>query len=126
MTSILFLSHESLLLGLLEPIVNVASKAALDHAAGAAAYSASKSAAVALLDSLAADLKGSGVRVNADVVNAADGVVIWSKPFQSDRQALSLLAGRIASDIVADLRIQLSSPQEMRQQRQPTADAYDA
>jgi NAD(P)-dependent dehydrogenase (short-subunit alcohol dehydrogenase family) len=46
-------------------IVNVAAKAALDHAAGAAAYAASKSAAVALMDSLAADLKGTGVRVNA-------------------------------------------------------------
>jgi len=33
-------------------IVNVASKAAVDHAGGAAAYAASKSAAVALLDSL--------------------------------------------------------------------------
>src|SRR6266853_2626015 len=32
-------------------IVNVAAKAAVDHAAGAAAYAASKSAAVALLDS---------------------------------------------------------------------------
>jgi NAD(P)-dependent dehydrogenase (short-subunit alcohol dehydrogenase family) len=45
-------------------IVNVASKAALDHAAGAAAYVASKAAAVAMLDSLAADVKGTGVRVN--------------------------------------------------------------
>lgn len=46
-------------------IVNVASKAALDHEAGAAAYAASKAAAVAMMDSLAADLKGSGVRVNS-------------------------------------------------------------
>jgi NAD(P)-dependent dehydrogenase (short-subunit alcohol dehydrogenase family) len=45
-------------------IVNVAAKAAIDHAAGAAAYAASKAAAVALLDSLAADLKGTGVRAN--------------------------------------------------------------
>src|SRR5260370_40236952 len=46
-------------------IVNVASKAALDHAAGATAYVASKAAAVAMLDSLAEDLKGRGVRVNS-------------------------------------------------------------
>jgi NAD(P)-dependent dehydrogenase (short-subunit alcohol dehydrogenase family) len=46
-------------------IVNVAAKAALDHAAGAAAYAASKAAALALMDSLAADLKGSGIRVNS-------------------------------------------------------------
>src|ERR1700730_9375383 len=41
-------------------IVNVAAKAALDHGAGAAAYAASKAAAVAMMDSLAADVKGTG------------------------------------------------------------------
>ena len=53
-------------------IVNVASKAAVDHAGGAAAYAASKSAAVALLDSLAADLKGSGVRANTVLPSIID------------------------------------------------------
>ena len=53
-------------------IVNVAAKAALDHPAGAAAYAASKAAAVALLDSLAADLKGSGVRVNSILPSIID------------------------------------------------------
>jgi NAD(P)-dependent dehydrogenase (short-subunit alcohol dehydrogenase family) len=53
-------------------IVNVASKAAFDHAAGAAAYGASKAAAVAMLDSLAADLKGSGVRVNSILPSIID------------------------------------------------------
>ena len=53
-------------------IVNVASKAATDHAAGAATYAASKSAAVALLDSLAADLKGSGIRVNSILPSIID------------------------------------------------------
>lgn len=46
-------------------IVNVASMSAIEHAAGNAAYAASKAAAVAMIDSLAADLKGSGVRVNS-------------------------------------------------------------
>jgi len=46
-------------------IVNVAAKAAVDHGAGAAAYAASKAAAVALIDSLAADTKGTGIRVNS-------------------------------------------------------------
>ena len=46
-------------------IVNVASRAAFDHGAGAAAYAASKAAAVAMMDSLAADLKGTGVRANS-------------------------------------------------------------
>jgi NAD(P)-dependent dehydrogenase (short-subunit alcohol dehydrogenase family) len=53
-------------------IVNVAAKAAFDHGGGAAAYAASKSAAVALLDSLAADLKGSGVRVNTILPSIID------------------------------------------------------
>ena len=53
-------------------IVNVASKAALDHGPGVAAYAASKAAAVALMDSLAADLKGSGVRVNSVLPSIID------------------------------------------------------
>jgi NAD(P)-dependent dehydrogenase (short-subunit alcohol dehydrogenase family) len=53
-------------------IVNVAAKAAFDHAAGAAAYAASKSAAVAMLDSLAADLKGTGVRANTILPSIID------------------------------------------------------
>ncbi len=53
-------------------IVNVAARAAFDHAAGAAAYAASKAAAVAMLDSLAADLKGSGVRVNSVLPSIID------------------------------------------------------
>ena len=53
-------------------IVNVASKAAIDHAAGAAAYAASKSAAMALLDSMAADLKGSSIRVNTILPSIID------------------------------------------------------
>jgi NAD(P)-dependent dehydrogenase (short-subunit alcohol dehydrogenase family) len=46
-------------------IVNVASKAAVDHGAGSAAYAASKAAAVAMIDCLAADLKGTNVRANS-------------------------------------------------------------
>jgi NAD(P)-dependent dehydrogenase (short-subunit alcohol dehydrogenase family) len=53
-------------------VVNVASKAAFDHGAGAAAYAASKAAAVAMIDSLAADVKGQGVRVNSVVPSIFD------------------------------------------------------
>ncbi len=53
-------------------IVNVASKAALDHVASQAAYAASKAAAVAMIDSLAADLKGTGVRVNSVLPSIID------------------------------------------------------
>jgi NAD(P)-dependent dehydrogenase (short-subunit alcohol dehydrogenase family) len=53
-------------------IVNVAAKAAFDHASGAAAYAATKSAAVAMLDSLAADLKGTGVRANTILPSIID------------------------------------------------------
>ena len=52
--------------------VNVAAKAAIDHAAGAGAYAASKAAAVALIDSLAADAKGTGVRVNSILPSIID------------------------------------------------------
>jgi NAD(P)-dependent dehydrogenase (short-subunit alcohol dehydrogenase family) len=53
-------------------IVNVASKAAVDHGAGAAAYAVSKAAAVALMDSLAAEVKGTGVRVNSILPSIID------------------------------------------------------
>jgi NAD(P)-dependent dehydrogenase (short-subunit alcohol dehydrogenase family) len=53
-------------------IVNVASKAALEHAAGAAAYAASKAAAMAMIDSLAAEVKGTGVRVNTILPSIID------------------------------------------------------
>jgi len=53
-------------------IVNVAAKAALDHGAGAGAYAASKAAAVALMDSLAGDCRGTGVRVNSILPNIID------------------------------------------------------
>ena len=53
-------------------IVNVAAKAAFDHFPGAGAYVASKAAAVAMLDSLAAEVKGSGVRVNSVLPSIID------------------------------------------------------
>jgi NAD(P)-dependent dehydrogenase (short-subunit alcohol dehydrogenase family) len=53
-------------------IINVAAKAAFDHAGGVAAYAASKAAAVAMIDSLAADLKGTGVRVNSVLPSIID------------------------------------------------------
>jgi NAD(P)-dependent dehydrogenase (short-subunit alcohol dehydrogenase family) len=53
-------------------IVNISSRAAVDHAAGASAYAASKAAALAMIDSLAADLKGSGVRVNTVLPSIID------------------------------------------------------
>ena len=56
-------------------IVNVAAKAALDHGAGASAYAASKAAVVAMMDSLAADVKGTGVRVNSILPSIIDTAV---------------------------------------------------
>ncbi len=53
-------------------IVNVAAKAAFDHAAGAAAYAASKAAALAMIDSLAAETRGTGVRVNSILPSIID------------------------------------------------------
>ena len=82
-------------------IVNVASKAALEHGAGVAAYAASKAAAVAMLDSLAADLKGTGVRVNSILPSIIDtemnrkampnaDFATWPKPEEIARVVLFL------------------------------------
>lgn len=82
-------------------IVNVASRAAVDHAAGAAAYAASKAAAVALIDSLAADLKGTGVRANSILPSIIDtpanrkamptaDYAAWPKPDEIARVILFL------------------------------------
>jgi NAD(P)-dependent dehydrogenase (short-subunit alcohol dehydrogenase family) len=57
-------------------IVNVASRAAIDHAAGAAAYAASKAAAVAMIDSLAADID---TEENRKAMPDAD-FAKWPKP----------------------------------------------
>lgn len=53
-------------------IVNVAATAAFNHMASAAEYVASKAAAVAMIDSLAADLKGTGVRANSILPSIID------------------------------------------------------
>ena len=82
-------------------IVNIAAKAALDHPAGAAAYAASKAAALALLDSLASDLKGTGVRVNSVLPSIIDteanrkamptvDFALWPKPEDIARVILFL------------------------------------
>ncbi len=72
-------------------IVNVSARAAVDPPAGAAAYAASKAAAVAMIDSLAADLKGTAIRVNSVLPSIIDteanrrampnaDFAKWSKP----------------------------------------------
>lgn len=82
-------------------IVNVASKAAVDHAAGAGAYAASKAAAVAMIDCLAADLKGTGVRANSILPSIIDtpanrkampkaNFAAWPKPEEIARVILFL------------------------------------
>jgi NAD(P)-dependent dehydrogenase (short-subunit alcohol dehydrogenase family) len=53
-------------------IVNVAAQAALVPPAGLGAYAASKAAAIALVASLAADLKGTGVRANTILPSLID------------------------------------------------------
>jgi NAD(P)-dependent dehydrogenase (short-subunit alcohol dehydrogenase family) len=82
-------------------IVNVAARAAFDHAAGLAAYAASKAAAVAMIDSLAADLHGTGVRVNSILPSIIDtpanrkampdaDFAAWPKPEEIARVILFL------------------------------------
>lgn len=88
-------------------IVNIAAKAAFDHAAGASAYAASKAAALALMDCLAQDLKndpkGAGVRVNSILPSIIDtepnrkampnaDFSKWPKPEEIARVILFLLS----------------------------------
>lgn len=84
-------------------IVNVSAKAAWDHAAGASAYAATKAAAIALMDSLAADLRGTGVRVNSILPSIIDTPANreampkadfgkWPKPEDLARVVLFLLS----------------------------------
>jgi NAD(P)-dependent dehydrogenase (short-subunit alcohol dehydrogenase family) len=72
-------------------IVNIVARAALDHPPGLGAYAASKAAALAMMDSLAADLKGTGVRANSILPSIIDtqanrkampnaDFAIWPKP----------------------------------------------
>ena len=90
-------------------IVNVAAKAAFDHGAGAAAYAASKAAVVALMDSLAADTRGTGVRVNSILPSIIDTLPnrkamssadfsTWPKP-QDIAQVILFLSSDLATTI---------------------------
>jgi NAD(P)-dependent dehydrogenase (short-subunit alcohol dehydrogenase family) len=53
-------------------IVNIAARAGREPTAGGSAYAASKAAALAMIESLAADLKGSGVRANSVLPSIID------------------------------------------------------
>jgi NAD(P)-dependent dehydrogenase (short-subunit alcohol dehydrogenase family) len=82
-------------------IVNVAAKAAIDPPGGAAAYVASKAAALAMMHSLAMDLKGTALRANSVLPNIIDTAVnrremsqanfaTWTKPEDIARVILFL------------------------------------
>jgi NAD(P)-dependent dehydrogenase (short-subunit alcohol dehydrogenase family) len=82
-------------------IVNIASKAAWDHAAGGSLYAASKAAALAMMDSLAADVKPYDINVNSVLPSIIDTAVNraampnadfskWPKPEEIARVILFL------------------------------------
>jgi NAD(P)-dependent dehydrogenase (short-subunit alcohol dehydrogenase family) len=82
-------------------IVNVAARSALEAPGGVGAYAASKAAAVALMHSLAMDLRGTGVRVNSVLPNIIDtaanrrdmphaNFAAWTKPEEIARVILVL------------------------------------
>lgn len=53
-------------------IINVIARAAIEHPPSLGAYAASKAAALAMMDSLAADLRGTGVRANSILPSIID------------------------------------------------------
>ena len=82
-------------------IVNVAAKAAVDQPGGAGAYVASKAAALAMMHSLAMDLKGTAIRVNSVLPSTIDtaanrrdmpraNFAAWTKPEDIARVILFL------------------------------------
>jgi NAD(P)-dependent dehydrogenase (short-subunit alcohol dehydrogenase family) len=82
-------------------IVNVAAKAAVDQPGGAGAYVASKAAALAMMHSLAMDLKGTAIRVNSVLPSIIDtaanrrdmpraNFATWTKPEDIARVILFL------------------------------------
>jgi NAD(P)-dependent dehydrogenase (short-subunit alcohol dehydrogenase family) len=82
-------------------IVNIAARAAVDQPGGAGAYVAAKAGAIALMHSLAMDLKGTGIRVNSILPNIIDtaanrrdmpraNFAAWTKPEEIARVILFL------------------------------------
>jgi NAD(P)-dependent dehydrogenase (short-subunit alcohol dehydrogenase family) len=82
-------------------LVNVAARSALQPPGGAGAYVASKAAALALMHSLAMDLKGTAIRVNSVLPNIIDTAAnrrdmpradfaTWTKPEEIARVILFL------------------------------------
>lgn len=89
-------------------MVNIAAKAALDPAARGGVYAASKAAALAMMDALAKELRGTGVRVNSVLPSTIDtdanrrampqaNYAKWPKPDEIARVILFLCsdAGRV-------------------------------
>jgi len=88
-------------------IVNIAAKAGVDHPPRGAVYSASKAAALALFDSLAAEVAGTGVRINSVLPSIIDTEANrlampnadfskWPKPEQIARVVLFLCSADAA------------------------------
>lgn len=85
-------------------IVHVASTAALAGGAGVAAYSASKAAVVRLTESLAAELAGSGVRVNCVLPGTIDTAANRAAMPDADR------SGWVDPEAIAEVLLFLASP----------------
>lgn len=85
-------------------IVNVSAQAGINHPGSLGAYAASKAAAIAMIDSLASDLKGTGIRANTILPGIIDTEAnrkampaadfsAWTKPADIARVILFLASG---------------------------------
>lgn len=82
-------------------IVNVASMAALAGSAGESAYAASKAGLLRLTESLAAEQKAKGVRVNAVLPGTID--TPQNRSWMSPEDAAKAVAPRAIADVIAFL-----------------------
>jgi eukaryotic-like serine/threonine-protein kinase len=57
---------------------------------------------------------GNNVRINAQLVYARTGAYLWAKSYQGDLSDVLRLQGEVASDIVREIKIQLTPPESGR------------
>jgi TolB-like protein/Flp pilus assembly protein TadD/predicted Ser/Thr protein kinase len=69
---------------------------------------------------------GSRLRVNAELIHAADGAHLWSQRYDREMTDIFALQDDIAAAIVGTLRVKLTSPPASARAHEPSLRAYEA